>query len=412
MIYVITGGPGAGKSVTTIFDVRQLQLAAHRPVYYYNIKLKGEALTWGWIERDPREWQQFPPDSIILADEAHKYFPKRSGMASEPAHIEAIAEHRHEGKDFYLITQHPGDLDIFIRRRVAAPGWHRHLKRKGTSSAVTVLEFNSCHMTPENKSALATALISSRPYPKEAFDWYESTEVDTVRRRIPRQVLYVIGLAVVVLAAFGYGAWSFAQNFGGSSKGQEAAAAPAGQGKPGPTGEVKPEPRKSLTTAEYVAIRQARIPGLPQTAPAYDGLTAPQDAPYPAACVDRGGRCDCWTQQGTRLTTPVDLCRQIVANGFFLEWHKQAAPQGVGLPGQAAAAAAPAGPSRSEQPAAGNAVKDAGGLNLVYDGRNIGQAVEVQALQQTPTWVGALTRQEAQDAAILQSMRDGQWSKR
>jgi zona occludens toxin len=39
-----------------------------------------------------------------------------------------------------------------------------------------------------------------------------------------------------------------------------------------------------------------------------------------------GQRCDCYTQQGTKLVTPRDICLQIVKNGIFLDWQQAGQP--------------------------------------------------------------------------------------
>lgn len=84
-----------------------------------------------------------------------------------------------------------------------------------------------------------------------------------------------------------------------------------------------------MTTMEYVASYAPRIEGLTHTAPRYDEITKPTEAPYPAACIATKRECKCYTQQGTRLDTPGDLCRQIVAAGFFMEWESNKAKSGL-----------------------------------------------------------------------------------
>lgn len=88
-----------------------------------------------------------------------------------------------------------------------------------------------------------------------------------------------------------------------------------------------------MSMAEYLESRQARIPDLPHTAPAYDEVTKPVTAPYPAACVQDAKRCLCYTQQGTLLRTSGEVCAQIVKYGYFMDWDdgrsKREAPQPV-----------------------------------------------------------------------------------
>ena len=91
---------------------------------------------------------------------------------------------------------------------------------------------------------------------------------------------------------------------------------------------MSPSGQPVQTPEQFLAAYQPRIVGLPHTAPRYDDATKPTRAPYPAACVAMGTRCDCYTQQGTKLQTPADLCKQIVAGGFFQDWGDT--PQQIG----------------------------------------------------------------------------------
>ena len=65
-----------------------------------------------------------------------------------------------------------------------------------------------------------------------------------------------------------------------------------------------------------------RLPDFPHTAPAYDEVTKPVRAPYPAACITMRGDCRCYTQQGTLLQTSRGTCMQIVNHGFFMDWEE------------------------------------------------------------------------------------------
>jgi len=73
-----------------------------------------------------------------------------------------------------------------------------------------------------------------------------------------------------------------------------------------------------MTTGEYLAAYTPRIAGLDYTSPAYDQLTQPKRVPVPAACVTMKTKCQCYTQQGTKLQVNADQCGQIVRDGFFM----------------------------------------------------------------------------------------------
>lgn len=86
-----------------------------------------------------------------------------------------------------------------------------------------------------------------------------------------------------------------------------------------------PGPRV-VTTAEYLDARKPRIPDFPHTAPAYDAVTVPVVAPYPAACIQMGQRCECYSQQATRLMVSLDTCQRTVRNGYFVDWQQPQQP--------------------------------------------------------------------------------------
>ena len=80
------------------------------------------------------------------------------------------------------------------------------------------------------------------------------------------------------------------------------------------------------STVEYLREQQPRVAGLAYTAPVYDEVTKPVEAPYPAACVKMGDRCGCYSQQATKLDVPKALCESIVSGGFYVAWQTKAAP--------------------------------------------------------------------------------------
>jgi len=72
---------------------------------------------------------------------------------------------------------------------------------------------------------------------------------------------------------------------------------------------------------QWIAEQQPRVQGLAYSAPIYDDVTKATEAPYPAACVrSENNGCRCYSQQGTRLDVPLELCGQIIERGFFVAW--------------------------------------------------------------------------------------------
>lgn len=317
MIYFTTGANGAGKTLLTLWDVRQQQLKENRPVYYHGFDMYEEkAAEFGWKKFDPPKWQECPDGSILIMDECQGYMPAGKTAANEPQWIQDIAVHRRKrGIDMWPIAPHPSLVSPFFRRLCASPSWHRHLKRTFGADIVSELKFGTPDLKCEDPGAGERAQVSMVPYRKEVYTWYKSASLHTGKRKLPKAV-YVFAAAAVLVPVLGYAAFSMLPG-GTSSKVKTSApdlAAPASQ---------QAKAVRPMSSLEYVASYTPRIPGLPHTAPRFDEVTRPTEAPYPAACVSMGDKCDCYTQQGTKLITPRQTCLQIVAGGFFMDWKQQ-----------------------------------------------------------------------------------------
>jgi zona occludens toxin len=323
MIYLRTGANGSGKTLLTLRDVREKSVKENRPVYHNG---RFELLAdFGWTEIKTEDWQSVPDGAIFIIDECHNDFPVRSSSKDVPEYVRMLAEHRRRGFDFYLITQHPNNLDAFVRRLIGSPGWHQHLKRASGAALVSVIEWPSVNQTCEKPGAGATGSVRMVPYPKEVYGWYKSASLNTVKTKIPFQVKVLVAsiLLVPVLGWYSYSTFMAGRAVaaaGGAPAAAPgftaAASAPGGVPAPLPTG---PGGRRNeaLTPAEYLTSFTPRIAGLNYTAARYDELTRPVVAPVPAACVATKSRCDCYTQQGTPLQVPAQLCSHIVRGGFF-----------------------------------------------------------------------------------------------
>ena len=314
MIYLTTGANGAGKTLLTLKDVRDQQLAQNRPVYYHGFEAGDVLKGWGWLPFDPEKWQDLPDGSICIFDECQNEFPAKLPGAL-PDYINAIAQFRRKrGFDFWLICPHPSLLHINVRRLIENPSWHRHLKRAFGSDMVSVLKFNSPNMQCEKPSAGASGQVSMRAYPTEVYDWYKSAAIHTGKKSIPKQV-YVIALALVLIPLLFW----FAVKMVMAPKDVSKDASPSSKSSPQTSsGSVAVSPQQQA--ADYVDSFIPRVAGLPHTAPRYEEVTRPTSAPYPAACVQMGARCSCYTQQGTALHTTPEICAAVVKGGFYMDW--------------------------------------------------------------------------------------------
>lgn len=310
MITLLTGVPGHGKTLYTVSKIAERY--AGRPFFYHRIK----ELTLDWQHLDdPNKWMDCPPNSVIVLDEIHEYWPKRDGKTPTPQAIEKLRVHRSDyGLDIVLITQDPAFIDIDVRRVV---GEHLHFERKFNLEMSTIYNFGRCCDLPyEDKEARAKAFTELFKFPKSAYGTYKSAPAHTMKKKLPKKLL----LLPVAIAVTGFLVYSAYDTLIGKNKEPVVANQQIEEGaiKPVPLGQGSPGgPARHLTAAEYVAFHEPRIPGLAHTAPAYDEVTQVRTAPIPKACVASATRCTCYTDQATPLNTGDDLCREIAAHGFY-----------------------------------------------------------------------------------------------
>lgn len=325
-INFVTGLPRQGKTLFTFVQVRERAERENRPVYYCNIP---EVTIPGWQEIDhPDKWMDCPNDSIIIVDELQDFWGAASSGARVPLPILELSKHGKRGIDFYFITQDP-TLVHATPRKLCETHWHV-IRAFGSENAMAH-KFNRMQTDPE-KVKTKSEKFPWR-YPKDAFGkkdragnwiskpWYKSADVHNIKRQIPLKIWAIPGGLVLACLAI----WIAISMFGGvidrakTPGDATAAAASVAPGARPPVATSGPA-LAPITAAQYLEQRRPRVPDFPHTAPAYDQVTQPVEAPYPAACVQMGSRCDCYSQQGTFLRVSADNCAQIVKHGFFMDW--------------------------------------------------------------------------------------------
>jgi zona occludens toxin len=389
MLYIRTGANGSCKSLFTLADVREKQLKELRPVCVIvgdatdptrqYVKIKPEKVQeFGWTTCRFEDWWDQPDGTIFLADECHNYLPKRPNGSPVPKHVSRLAEHRARGMDFFLLTQHPSNIDSFVTKLVGSPGWHQHLKRAfGASHMTSVLQWSAVNNTCEKDGSGRSAQVTMRPQPKEVYAWYDSAELHTGKRKIPRQFwMVVVGVPIALGMMFMAGKlmWDRTHKAPAVADGS-AAVAGSVTGAPGAAGAAR---EHVSTPAEYAASYRPRIAGLMHTAPAYDKLTEPKRVPVAAACVSMPSKgCKCFTQDATPYPIDQAMCESLVKHGAFYAFAAEgerrvldqpstprqgpetalAAPSGVVLidsggksPGAATAISAAPAPAPAPQP--------------------------------------------------------------
>jgi len=324
MITVITGTPGAGK---TLYAIQKLLLplvgtdvvqevdgvvTIHPRTIYTNIKgltIDHEFIDGGDVNglRDWHLWAK--PGAVIVFDEVQKIWSPRANGSAVPDDIQALETHRHMGVDFILITQNVMLVDRNIH---ALGGRHLHVRRVANMPFATVYEWD--HVS--RQLLFAKSITKSFfKHDKKVYKLYHSADLHTKQPRKMPGVLWFLLIAVVVLAWKGPDAFrgltgkpiSTPASAASSSSTSSPAAAAAASG---------------AVAAGPVAIddRTAWLPRIssrPESAPAFDQLRQVRAMPVVAGAMCNAKGCRCVTQQGTNAGLSDDECRAWLANPPF-----------------------------------------------------------------------------------------------
>lgn len=338
MITLITGTPGAGKTLYAISKLlRELvgsviksvdeqgrevetprRILTNIPRLLLEHELIGPDIGGGLAD-----WQEWcKPSDVIVYDEVQRSWPPRPNGSKVPDYISALETHRHKGVDFIIITQHPMLID---RNVLALVGRHLHVRRFGGIGAALVYEWDHC-----SRSLMYSKALKKSPfrYDKSVFKQYMSAELHTKpKTSIPPLAIVVIGalVASVVLLPVGYKRI-------------------ASKAEPAPTPETYTKPSAAPAAAPTPpGANPASVPGTglrpmthngqrgqpydstlfipvvsyePRSAPAYDHLREVVAMPRIVARICHEGEdCFCMTQQ--RTAVPDDQCEE------WSDWRKR-----------------------------------------------------------------------------------------
>lgn len=349
MLYLFTGTPGSGKTLSAMDFARQVQ-REHPDRIIYSANITGMRLP-GVVPLDHEgvlKWHEHcEKNSLILVDEAQRYWrAQRSGEPSQA--IIEMETHRHDGIDIVMMTQHPTFLHANIRKLVNV---HVHLSAYTKSSALR-WEWRECHDDVQDNSLRNEGGFSEWHYPADLYEFYDSATQHTKRAKRPfKQVMGRIGIAFAALVAlagvvwFGWMVHNYRSTHAKSFAADKQAPAISPLSPQGARG-----PAQYRTAAEYLAAQMPRIPAQPWSAPLYDGQAVTQHPQVYCIAPEAPGKCRCITDQGTRYQLEEDVCRTIANNGPAYDPYKPEKrrddappqqPQPQQQPGQQVAQASP-----------------------------------------------------------------------
>lgn len=330
-ITAITGTPGAGKTLralqrvltevgvkdqSSVEAIRAGLKTANRHVVVCGV----EGLQPGLFDTmdDPNNWQDLPDGSLVLVDEAWKWWGSHISGARTDQRVLDLAVHRHRGFDFVLTCQQPSQLQPHVRGLI---GEHLHVTRKFGTSTTVCYEWPSVQDSPNGVAAKNQAIEKVWTHPKPIYDLYQSATQHTIKRKLPIRMLLVPVIGLLALVAAG-GAVYAVSNIG--KKGAKDGATAAG-GEDAPAAATSPAAKSTpLTPTEYAKRFLPRFATMPQSAPAYDDLeVAARPEVYCIASepgLDANGEWQpathtCLTEQGTRYELDAGEARTVARYG-------------------------------------------------------------------------------------------------
>lgn len=319
MITVLTGTPGAGKTLYAIsellFPLYDFAEGKWKPIpkreedgsetmverhVYTNIN--GLLVDHELVQADGDEglhnWHKWAkPGSLIVVDEFQKIWPPRANGSKVPDDVQAFDTHRHMGVDFILITQNAMNVDRHLH---GLTGRHLHVRRMANMALAIVYEWDHC-----SKSLLYSKSITKHPwrYKKKAFKFYKSSELHTKqKRRLPGAVWFIL-VALVGLAYLGPTVFA--------RLGERTQLA---KSEPHTLGAVPSQGNKldGVQHGEGGSPKPARRPASApdQVAVAAPAVSAVSSVKVSIGCVRTATRCRCFEQDGTPADKPLEFCEE------------------------------------------------------------------------------------------------------
>lgn len=318
MITLITGAPGAGKTSALVSILADLK--GQRAVYVHGIpdlKIEHQQLT------NPETWFDDVPDgSLIVIDEVQTIWRPTSPGQKIPPSIARLETHRHNGLDFYILTQGPNLVHANVRALV---GRHIHLRDLGVLGRWWYEWAECCDNV---RTGWKNAPVSKRyKLPKKIFDQYKSASVHIKPKRSIPPRLIIVALCVLFVVFMSFRVYS---NIYGKTE------EPVTEVKGTQSVEVVQPSDEFRGTKKRVfddvADFMPRHRNMPWSAPAYEEIKQVKALPTitGAICIDEV--CKCYHGPGYLRDVSSEACSDWVKDRPFDPYQEPAIYAADGLP--------------------------------------------------------------------------------
>ncbi|WP_023269815.1 zonular occludens toxin domain-containing protein [Acinetobacter gyllenbergii] len=341
MIYLLTGAIGTGK--TTYAVDKLMQHDEDNKKHIKNGDLDKVRKIYSNIsglvvdhEPLPDDWRTTPKNSILAVDECHKidiYKPTRK-VLHDDERIVALNESRHDGYDFYFITQSPKFLHQHVRGLV---NQHFHFHNPMGLGVATVFMWRHGNTTTPDSQAAKNLAENSFVYQfkKDVQQNFKSIEDDAQHTRkvnIPKKVIAWIAAPIVLIAVIVYllnkpaatgnlTGETFTNSMKKDAEKAKNNMETMGQNSPAATDQQRAssEPysqqQQQVQTVEYDITK----PYSQDYSVSYQIV----EKPRLAGCIASKSSCSCYTQQATKIELSQADCRRYVSGDRPFDYFTQ-----------------------------------------------------------------------------------------
>lgn len=214
MITLVTGSPGAGKTLWTVSQIVEKLIPTGRRIVVNINGFQHPADNVHVVDHHddmPFRWFEEPDGTIFVFDEIQRQYPNRHSTAKVPRYISEYETHRHRGFDFYFVTQHPRLID---RHLWPLTEEHVHLFRAFGAKRSRLYKWGAVNDEPQPRQSHSMANNTGFAFPKKYFGFYKSASLHTDKLRLPWKIIGILGLSVLGLG----GAVAFVANWFTSKK--------------------------------------------------------------------------------------------------------------------------------------------------------------------------------------------------
>ncbi|WP_082783599.1 zonular occludens toxin domain-containing protein [Snodgrassella sp. CFCC 13594] len=334
MIYLFTGNMGTGKTSKVVSMILKNEdglfkmkmedgTEVPRPLYFCHIdgldkkKFCAHELSEEQIQSAPLV-DVVGENAVLIVDEAHYTYPTRSAGSKPPPYVQKLTELRHDGNTLILMTQHPMQIDVFVRNLVSV---HYHFDRKSIGNKM--YKKYGVMTSLENPASIPNVESSNWKPPKEAFKYYKSaTSHQKFRKKVPTAV-WVLVLLLVLIGWKGFSVYQ-------AHKPKEEQAATISASAPGTMDEaLVPATGTAGNTSLMPEMYVPKLAEKPESKPLYDTVRKVQNYERIAACI-KGGKsgCTCYSDQATPLKEVTnEMCLKYATDGMPFDPFRAPAQQ-------------------------------------------------------------------------------------